>query len=63
MQQIMEDLMFILTKSTIHTIIREILLEIKVLCSKKDEIENFQKDFLYNFGKLRMAIFVLQKNF
>ena len=34
-QQIMEDLVFILTKSTFHTIFREILLEIKVLYNTK----------------------------
>ena len=50
MEQIMEDLVFILTKSTFDTIIREILLEIKVLYDTKAFylfLTNFEMQSLY----------------
>ena len=46
----MEDLVFILTKSTFDTIIREILLEIKVLYNTKAFylfLTNFEMQSLY----------------
>ena len=55
MEQIMEDLVFILTKSTFHTIIRKILLEINMLYDTKA--------FLTIFDKFSNTIFVHHKNF
>ena len=46
----MEDLVFILTKSTFHTMIREILLKIKVLFNTKAFylfLTNFELQSLY----------------